>query len=107
MMGAGDGKLMAVVAGFLGFDEGLRAIGLGLFIASLWSVWRLCGSRTAAERFQYLRAYLARVFLERRIIAYDSFTGAGGEHRIPLAVCIAAGVCLYLAGGWLKRRGGF
>ena len=44
MIGAGDGKLAAVTGGFLGIQDGLFVIMIGLFLGALWSVGLKTGS---------------------------------------------------------------
>lgn len=96
MMGAGDGKLMALIAGFLGMPEGISAIWLGLWIGVMWSLCRLRQRGSIRARLEYLAAYLARVVQCRTVTAYENLSGGSGVHRIPLAACLAAGVYLYL-----------
>ncbi len=45
LMGAGDGKMMAVIAGYLGLDRGLCAIGAGMAVGACWSLVRLWRER--------------------------------------------------------------
>ncbi len=96
MMGAGDGKLMAVIAGYLGLHTGLRAIGAGFLTGAVWSLCRLWHDRSLKARLWYFFAYFTRMFQEKSVLAYDELSESDGRHRIPFAVCLAAGVCLYL-----------
>ena len=96
MMGAGDGKLMALIAGYLGLETGVRAIGAGFAVGAVWSLCRLWHDKSFQVRLWYLAAYFTRVFQEKKIVAYDELSGMDGRHRIPFAACLAAGVCLYL-----------
>lgn len=97
MMGAGDGKLMAVTAGYLGLEAGTQAIAAGLAVGALWSLYRLWYGGSYRTRFIYFSAYFMRVFQNKKMEAYDSLAGVDAEHRIPLAACLAAGGMLYLA----------
>lgn len=98
MMGAGDGKLMALIAGFLGFSRGIRAVWTGLCIGAVWSICRFWHDRSFRARLNYLFAYFVRMINYGTIEQYDDWSknGTGNRHRIPLAVCLAAGVYLYL-----------
>lgn len=96
MMGAGDGKMMAVIAGYLGLDAGLRAIGAGFVVGAVWSLCRLWHDRSLKARLLYFSAYIAQVFQEKNIVEYDELSGTDDRHRIPFAACLSAGVCLYL-----------
>ena len=51
VMGAGDGKLMAVIGGYLGPLPGFYAIALGFLTGAVWSLWRMKRYGVAAERF--------------------------------------------------------
>ena len=105
MMGAGDGKLMGVIAGYLGVEAGMQAIAAGLAVGAIWSLCRLWRSQSFRARFRYLSAYFMRVFQEKKIEAYDTFTGTDRGNRIPLAACLAVGGYLYLAGRACLERG--
>lgn len=98
MMGAGDGKLMALITGYLGVDAGLKAIGTGMLIGAFWSVFRLYRDHSFTERFTYLTAYIRRIIHVREWneAEYIHLSGERGRHTIPLAVCLAAGTYVYL-----------
>lgn len=98
MMGAGDGKLMAVMAGYLGLGSGMRTIAAGLLLGAVWSLRCMWRGRSFRARLMYGSAYFMRVFLEKKIVAYDALSRSGKDdnHRIPLAACLAVGGCLYL-----------
>lgn len=96
LMGAGDAKLMALMAGYLGIDAGLAAIGAGLFIGAMWSLCRLLHDRDFRVRLTYLSAYFRRVFLTGMITAYEMPSREDGREQVPLAACLAAGTYLYL-----------
>lgn len=106
MMGAGDCKMMAVIAGYLGVETGIRAIGAGLAVGAVWSLCRLWHDRNFRVRLKYFAAYFMQIFNEKKIIAYDELSGRDGRHRIPLAACLAAGVFLYLVCSGMARSGG-
>lgn len=71
-MGAGDGKLMAVIAGYLGFWNGMYAIGTGMAIGALWSLYRLWRSRSLRTRLFYLYAWFRRMFHTKELIQYGN-----------------------------------
>lgn len=100
MMGAGDGKLMALISGYLGFDAGLRAIGMGMAVGAVWSLCRFWRNQGLRARLKYLSAYIGRVIQTRKITAYcmpgEKLSGVDHGAHIPLAACMAAGTYLYL-----------
>ncbi|MGN0158673.1 MAG: prepilin peptidase [Brotaphodocola sp.] len=98
MMGAGDGKLMAVIAGFLGFSRGILAVWLGLCMGAVWSICHFWHDQSFRTRLNYLFAYFVRMINYGTIEKYDEWSKNATEkqYRIPLAVCMAAGVYLYL-----------
>ncbi|MDO5407836.1 MAG: A24 family peptidase [Eubacteriales bacterium] len=105
MLGAGDGKLMVLIAGALGFWRGLTAVWTGLLVGAIWSICRIRQGESFQARFRYLHAYFMQMISQQRVMAYEDFSGAGGRHRIPLAVCLAAGVYLYLLISRITGRG--
>ena len=102
VMGAGDGKLMAVIGGYLGIQSGFYAVALGFLAGAVWSLWRLRQPGLAAERFCYLQEYVRAVMRGRCLQPYDSLEHADAPHHIPFAVCLAVGVCIYGVVRWMK-----
>lgn len=100
-MGAGDGKLMLLIAGYLGFWEGLAAIWSGLLCGAVWSAFRFFRDGNFQTRLSYCSAYFMCILRQKTIMMYENFSEEGDGHRIPLAVCLAAGVYLYLLYRWL------
>ena len=96
-MGAGDGKLMAVIGGYLGIKAGFYAVALGFFTGAVWSLWKMRRHGLAAERFCYLRNYVVSTWVSGEISPYDTLGQADAPHHIPFAVCLAAGVWGYEA----------
>lgn len=114
MLGAGDGKLMALIAGYLGLSSGMRAICAGLSLGAVWSLCRIWHDKSLLSRFTYLNAYIWRTILTKELIPYEQSVSeepsvsqqnrstigqlSAGEsrHTIPLAACLAAGTYLYL-----------
>lgn len=101
LMGAGDGKLMAVIGGYLGIRSGFHAVALGFFVGAVWSLWRFRRPGLAAERFRYLQGYVRAVMQGRRLQPYDLLERADAPHHIPFAVCLAAGVFAYGLLRWM------
>lgn len=95
-MGAGDAKLMALIAGYLGLDAGIWAIGAGLLTGAAWSLCRLLHDKDLRVRLKYLSAYFRRVFLTGMITAYEMPSRKDGREQVPLATCLAVGTYLYL-----------
>ena len=96
LLGAGDGKLMALTAGFWGLEEGLWVIGAGLGIGAVWALYLLIHKRDMGARLTYLSAWIGRILLTGKITAYGEPSGDGGADTVPLAACLAAGNFLYL-----------
>lgn len=105
LMGAGDAKLMALIAGYLGLEAGLLAIGAGFFIGAIWSLCRLLHDKDLRIRLMYLSAYFRRVFLTGMITAYKAPSRGDGREQIPLATCLAVGTYLYLLCSRMAENG--
>lgn len=104
MMGAGDGKLIAVIAGYLGISDGILAIWTGLCLGVMWSLCRVRQGEGLRARLRILAAYVMRTIQSGTVESYEDLSGGSGTHRIPLAVCLAAGVYLFLAFSRLTGR---
>ena len=102
LMGAGDGKLMAVMGGYLGIQSGFYAVTLGFLAGASWSLWRFRRPGLAAERFCYLSRYVRSVVQGRCLQPYDSLEHADAPHHIPFAVCLAMGVWAYGVLRWME-----
>lgn len=96
MMGAGDGKLMAVIAGYLGMDAGIWAIFTGMVIGALWSLCRLWHGHGLKIRLINLAVYFMQMFQTGKIKKYVGDLESKRAYTIPLAVCMAGGTYLYL-----------
>ena len=101
-MGAGDGKLMAVIVGYLGIRGGFYAVALGFLVGALWSLWRFRRPGLVAERFCYLRGYVRTVVQGRCLPPYDSLEHTEVSYHIPFAVCLAAGIFAYGVLRWME-----
>ena len=98
MMGAGDGKMMAVIAGYLGADRGLQAIGLGMAVGAVWSLYRFWCGRNLSESLMNLGAYIRRTIQIGKLEAYQELSLTACRNTIPLAACLSGGTYLYLLG---------
>ncbi|NBH71526.1 hypothetical protein D3Z51_05715 [Clostridiaceae bacterium] len=96
MMGAGDGKLMALIAGYLGMEAGMEAILTGMAVGACWSLCRLWHNKSLKTHLVYLTAYFMRLFQTKKVEVYGDGALKDPERTIPLAPCMAAGTYLYL-----------
>ena len=87
MMGAGDVKLMAVIA---------VVIGYGFFIGAIWALFKMCLSGIFWQRISYFIAYFRRLFLTKEKTPYYLAERDGDEVVIPFAVCLFSGFLLFL-----------
>ncbi len=117
MLGAGDGKLMALISGYLGMEAGIYAIGSGMAIGAMWSLCRIRHDRSLLSRFIFLDAWFRQTILTKEFIPYERVSyekkskkelkaqeqcsicgqlSVESRHTIPLAACLAVGTYLYL-----------
>ena len=99
MVGAGDIKLMAVMAGFLGWGSGFKAITYGCVAGACLALARLLHQRNLWQRLNYLLAYFRRLFLTKEIVPYYRAERDGYGVAIPFAFCLLVGYAGYLLGG--------
>lgn len=99
VMGAGDGKLMAFIAGYLGLEQGFCAIAAGFLLGAVWSLYKLVSRNCLRTRLSYFFAYFRQFIHTGRLTVYD----AGGRgNTIPLACCLVLGTWAVLA--WSQIR---
>ena len=103
-----DGKLMAVIAGYLGLDSGLEAIFFGMAVGAIWSLCRLWHGKSLKTYFIYLAACFTQEFQTRGINECGEGVIKSPMGTIPLAPCMAAGTYLYLmvTGAMMIWKGG-
>ncbi len=96
LMGAGDGKLIMLTAGTLGFYHGSMAVFSGFLVAALISVSRIFREKSLHFRLARLAAVTRQIFHTGKIPGgcIDQITDR--ENSIPLAACLSAGTMLYI-----------
>ncbi len=94
LLGAGDGKLIAVMMGWLGAWEGLYAIFAGLMVAVLWSLCRTRERGWIGVRLRRLYLYMVRMLYTGQAEQYDGLWEGERDGRIPLAACLAVGTVI-------------
>ena len=99
MVGAGDIKLMTVMAGFLGWGSGLKAIVYGCVAGAFLALVKLLFQRNLRQRLNYLLAYFRRLFLTKEIVPYYRAERDGYGVVIPFAFCLFVGYAGYLLWG--------
>ena len=97
MIGAGDVKLMALTAGFLGFRPGANVILYGFFIGAVLAFLKMLVYRNLHQRLVFFFAYIRRLFLTKEPLPYYQASRDGKSAVIPLAACLLAGYMWYLA----------
>lgn len=99
MIGAGDIKLMAVMAGFLGWESGFRVIIYGGIAGACLALAKLLLQKNLRQRLHYLLAYFGRLFRTKEIVPYYQAERDGYGAGIPFAFCLLAGYVGYLLHG--------
>lgn len=88
MTGAGDVKLMAVIAAAMGGRRGAVAIGVGLCLGAVLALVRMLRYGSTCQRFLYLFAYIRDVFQSKRPEPYYLLERDGTGCVIPLGACL-------------------
>lgn len=91
MMGAGDIKMMAVMAGCLGISDGARAIGFGFIVGALLALVKMIVQKSLRRRLAILAAYIRRLFLTKEIAPYYRAERDGVGAVIPFTLCLFLG----------------
>lgn len=98
MAGAGDVKLSALIAGWLGMERGVRGLCLGMALGALWSLVRLLRGRELFMRLKQLILYVISCTKEKALRPYERWNQDGEQGVIPLGACLALGTILVI---WL------
>jgi len=102
MIGAGDVKLMALIAGFLGLKNGAVVILYGLFIGAVLAFLKMLVCRNLHHRLRFFFAYIRRLFLTKEPVPYYQASRDGKNAVIPMAACLLGGYGWYLLGMLIK-----
>lgn len=94
MTGAGDVKLMAVIAAAMGGRRGAVAIGVGLCLGAVLALVRMLRYGSTCQRFLYLFAYIRDVFQSKRPEPYYLLERDGTGCVIPLGACLWMGALI-------------
>ena len=96
LVGAGDMKLMAVFAVWLGLEKTGKVFIAGLLLGAVLSLLKMLQDGSAWERFLYLSAYIRQVFNDKKVEKYYVLSRDGTGCVIPLGACFCAGAILIL-----------
>ena len=94
MVGAGDIKFMAVMAGCFGLERGFWSIAIGLCLGAVLALGRMLRDGGICRRFLYLTAYIRRLIQSKEIEAYYCPERDGYQCVIPLGACFFAGMLI-------------
>ncbi len=88
-MGGADGKIIAILVGYLGFKQGLIVVLFGILVAGIWAFVIIIQSG-------YLKTYLSSIYCCILHIMHHknlhSFTPIG---TVPFATCLSIGAAIY------------
>lgn len=96
VIGAGDLKLMALIAACLGYSDGVTAIGCGFLVGAVWAAIKMFLTGNARERFSIFIAYFRRFFLTKEIEPYYQPERDDAKAVIPFAGCLFCGFLVFL-----------
>jgi len=102
MIGAGDVKLMALMAGYLGFVTSAHAVLYGFLIGAVLAFLKMLICRNLRQRLSYFFAYIKRLFLTKEALPYYQASRDGKGIVIPMGVCLLGGYMWYLIGMLVK-----
>ena len=99
MMGAGDIKAMALMAGTLGVKNGFFCIFYGLAAAAAWSLFIMVRRHLLVKRIRYFLYYLEQLAWLREAVPYYCADRDGHEAALCLTPFLLLGFCIYLVEG--------
>ena len=94
MVGAGDIKFMALVAGCFGLERGFWSVVIGLCLGAVLALGKMLQEGSVCQRFLYLNAYIRRFIQSKEIEAYYCPERDGYKCVIPLGACFFAGTLI-------------
>jgi len=94
MVGAGDIKFMALVAGCFGLERGFWSVVIGLCLGAVLALGKMLREGSVCQRFLYLTAYIRRLIQRKEIEAYYCPERDGYKCVIPLGACFFAGALM-------------
>ena len=94
MVGAGDIKFMALVAGCFGLERGFWSVVIGLCLGAVLALGKMLQEGSVCQRFLYLTAYIRRFIQSKEIEAYYCPERDGYKCVIPLGACFFAGTLI-------------
>ena len=98
MTGAGDIKLAALLAGWLGLKQTVMVLCTGLFLGAVLSLFKMLREGSAFQRFLYLSAYIRQTLSCKKLEKYYIPDRDGTGCVIPLGACFCAGTLVILLG---------
>ena len=91
MVGAGDIKFMALVAGCFGLERGFWSVVIGLCLGAVLALAKILHQGSICQRFSYLSAYIRRMVQTRKAEKYYCPDRDGYGCVIPFGACLYAG----------------
>ena len=91
MVGAGDIKFMALVAGCFGLERGFWSVVIGLCLGAVLALAKILHQGRICQRFSYLSAYIRRMVQTRKAEKYYCPDRDGYGCVIPFGACLYAG----------------
>ena len=99
MTGAGDIKLAALLAGWLGFRQTVIILCTGLFLGAVLALFKMLREGSAFQRFLYLSAYIRQTISCKKLEKYYVPDRDGTKCVIPLGACFCAGALVVILFG--------
>ena len=96
MTGAGDIKLAALLAGWLGFKQTVIILCTGLFLGAVLALFKMLREGSAFQRFLYLSAYIRQTISCKKLEKYYVPDRDGTKCVIPLGACFCAGALVVI-----------
>lgn len=95
LLSAGDAKVISMIVGYLGMEQGIKSLVWGFGIGAIWALYLGIRYYDLKERIYHFFAYIRQMIQKKQLVPYEPQKSLR-EETIPLAACFAIGVIGFL-----------
>lgn len=95
LLSAGDAKVMSMIVGYLGMEQGVEALAWGFGVGGIWALFLGICYYGFKEKIYHFFAYLRQMIQTKQLVPYEP-EQLQQKETVPLAACFAVGVLISL-----------